>query len=254
MQAMSGLPFLNGRADDPPVGIGLGIADIAAALHIVYGVLAALYSRERTGQGQKVEVSLFNSLLTFVNQEMSTYLNGGGLPQRSNSGNNPAPYNGAPYGMYKTADGYIAIAMNALNKLAGLIGVSGYEQLSSNNVMENRDGINHEFALVFRQRTTAAWLEHLLAADIWCAPVYTFAELETDPQVAYNRMIVEYEHPTAGSVRTLGMPIQFSGTPGDIRRPAPLLGEHTDEILSEFGGYSSAEIAALQAQGVVCQT
>jgi len=253
VQAMSGLPFLNGRADDPPVGIGLGIADIAAALHIVYGVLAALYSRERTGQGQKVEVSLFNSLLTFVNQEMSTYLNGGGLPQRSGSGNNPAPYNGAPYGMYKTSDGYIAIAMNALNKLSALIGVSGYEHLSSNNVIENRDQINHEFSAAFRQRSTADWLTHLLAADIWCAPVYTFADLETDPQVAYNKMIVEYEHPTAGSVRTLGLPIQFSGTPGDVRLPAPLLGEHSDEILSEFGGYTSGEIAALQAQGVICQ-
>ena len=254
VQAMSGLPFLNGRADDPPVGIGLGIADIAAALHIVYGVLAALYSRERTGKGQKVEVSLFNSLLTFVNQEISTYLNGGGLPQRSQSGNNPAPYNGAPYGMYRTSDGYIAIAMNALNKLSALIGVSGYEHLSSNNVMENRDTINREFAAAFRQQTTAIWLEKLLAEDIWCSPVYTFADLETDPQVAHNGMIVEYTHPTAGGVRTLGLPIQFSGTPSDIRMPAPLLGEHTVDVLLEFGGYSPADLQALQAQGVICQT
>src|SRR6185369_12957166 len=163
VQAMSGLPFLNGRADDPPVGIGLGIADIASALHIVYGVLAALYSRERSGQGQKVEVCLFNSLLGFVNQEMSAYLNGGGLPQRSGSGNNPAPYNGAPYGMYPTADGYLAIAMNPLNKLAGLMGLSGYEDLSSNNVMDNRDAINQAFTGAFRGKTTAAWLDVLLA-------------------------------------------------------------------------------------------
>lgn len=253
VQAMSGLPFLNGREDDPPVGIGLGIADIAAALHIVYGVLAALYSRERTGRGQRVEVCLFNSLLTFVNQEMSTYLNGGGLPKRSNSGNNPAPYNGAPYGMYATADGYIAIAMNPVNKLAGLIGLSGYEHLSSNNVMENRDAINRAFTAAFRGRTTAAWLDLLLAEDIWCAPVYTFAELERDPQVAHNDMIVGYDHPTAGEVRTLGIPIQFSGTPGDIRLPAPLLGEHTDAILTEYGGYSGDDLAALHDQGAVCQ-
>lgn len=254
VQAMSGLPFLNGREDDPPVGIGLGIADIAAALHIVYGVLAALYSRERSGRGQRVEVCLFNSLLTFVNQEMSTYLNGGGLPKRSNSGNNPAPYNGAPYGMYATADGYIAIAMNPVNRLAGLIGLIGYEHLSSNNVMENRDAINRAFTAAFRGRTTAEWLEILLAEDIWCAPVYTFAELERDPQVAHNDMIVGYHHPTAGEVRTLGIPIQFSGTPGDIRLPAPLLGEHTNAILTEYGGYTGDDLAALHDQGAACQT
>jgi crotonobetainyl-CoA:carnitine CoA-transferase CaiB-like acyl-CoA transferase len=253
VQAMSGLPFLNGKAEDPPVGIGLGIADIASALHIVYGVLAALYSRERTGKGQKVEVCLYNSLLTFVNQEMSAYLNGGGLPLRSSAGNNPAPYNGAPYGMYPTEDGYIAIAMNPLNKLAGLMGLTGYENLSSNNVMENRDVINRAFTAAFRQRTTAAWLDVLLAADVWCAPVYTFADLENDPQVAYNRMIVEYQHPTAGSVRTLGIPVQFSGTPGEISRPAPLLGEHTHDILTEYGDYSLEQLEALQAQGVICQ-
>jgi crotonobetainyl-CoA:carnitine CoA-transferase CaiB-like acyl-CoA transferase len=188
-----------------------------------------------------------------VNQEMSTYLNGGGLPRRSQSGNNPAPYNGAPYGMYPTADGYIAIAMNPVGKLAGLIGLSGYDHLSSNNVLENRDAINHEFSAAFQQRATAAWLELLLAEDIWCAPVYTFADLEGDPQVAHNGMIANYDHPTAGNVRTLGIPVQFSATPGDIRRPAPLLGEHTNDILTEFGGYSRDTLEALHAQGAICQ-
>ncbi|MEP6984167.1 MAG: CoA transferase [Chloroflexota bacterium] len=253
VQAMTGLPFLNGKDDDPPVGIGLGIADIASALHIVYGVLAALYSREHTGKGQKVEVSLYNSLLTFVNQELSTYLNGGGLPQRGHSGNNPAPYNGAPYGMYPTSDGYIAIAMNPVGKLAALIGLSGYEHLSSNNVMDNRDDINRDFARAFQKRTTTDWLTVLLAEDIWCSPVYTFADVEHDPQVAHNQMIVEYQHPKAGLVRTLGIPVQFSETPGDIRRPAPLLGEHTNSILAEYGGYSPEMLERLNKQGVICQ-
>lgn len=253
VQAMTGLPYLNGRADDPPIGLGLGIADIAAAMHIVYGVLAALYSRERTGQGQQVDVCLFNSLLAFVHQEMSTYLNGGGLPERSNSGTNPAPYNGAPYGMYKTADGYIAIAMNPLGKLAALVGVSGYDDVTSNNVMDNRDAIARDFNAAFATRTTADWLQHLLAADIWCAPVYTFADLETDPQLAHNGMLVSYDHPTAGSVRTLGIPVEFSGTPSGIRLPAPLLGQHTREILREFGGYDAAAIDALIAGNAVRQ-
>jgi crotonobetainyl-CoA:carnitine CoA-transferase CaiB-like acyl-CoA transferase len=253
VQAMTGLPYLNGRNDDPPIGIGLGIADIAAALHIVYGVLAALYSREHTGQGQKVDVCLFNSLLTFVHQEMSTYLNGGGLPRRNTIANNPAPYNGAPYGMYKTTDGYIAIAMNAVNKLAALVGVTGYEDLASNNVMDNRDAIIGDFAKAFATRTTNEWLDVLLAADIWCAPVYTFADLETDPQLAHNNMLVSYEHPNAGNVRTLGIPVEFSGTPGDIRLPAPLLGEHTRDILTLYGAYDGAGLDDLLARKTIWQ-
>ncbi|MBI5667781.1 MAG: CoA transferase [Chloroflexi bacterium] len=251
VQAMTGLPYLNGRDEDVPVAVGLGIADIAAALHIVYGVLAALYSRERTGHGQRVEVCLYNSLLAFVHQELSTYLNGGGLPQRSHSGNNPAPYNGAPYGLYPTSDGYIAIAMNPVNKLAALLGLSGYEHLTSNNVLDNRDDINRALASAFCQRPTQEWLALLLAEDIWCAPVYTFADVERDPQVAANEMIVSYDHARAGTVRTLGIPVKFGGTPGAISRPAPLLGEHSAELLREFGGYSDADIQDLQAQSVI---
>lgn len=251
VQAMTGLPYLNGRDDDTPVAVGLGIADIAAALHIVYGVLAALYSRERTGRGQRVEVCLYNSLLAFVHQELSTYLNGGGLPQRSRSGNNPAPYNGAPYGLYPTSDGYIAIAMNPVNKLAALLGLSGYEHLTSNNVLDNRDDINRAFSAAFCQRPTQEWLTILLAEDVWCAPVYTFADVEHDPQVAANDMIVAYDHPRAGTVRTLGIPVKFGGTPGAVSRPAPLLGEHSAELLREFGGYSADDITDLQAQGII---
>ncbi len=251
VQAMTGLPYLNGRDEDTPVAVGLGIADIAAALHIVYGVLAALYSRERTGRGQRVEVCLYNSLLAFVHQELSTYLNGGGLPRRSRSGNNPAPYNGAPYGLYPTADGYIAIAMNPVSQLAALLGLSGYEHLTSNNVLDDRDAINHAFSAAFRRRGTQEWLSILLAEDIWCAPVYTFADVEHDPQVAANEMIVTYDHPRAGSVLTLGIPVKFGSTPGAVSRPAPLLGEHSAELLREFGGYSDAAVRDLQAQGVI---
>ncbi len=250
IQAMTGIPTLTGKKDEAPVVPGVSLADLAAGLHIVYGVLAALYSREITGLGQRVDVNLYSSLLTFITQEMSSFLNGGRQPERSASGI-PNAYTGAPYGLYKTADTYIAIGMNPLNKLSALIGVPGFETISSNNVMENRDAIRERFAAAFLGKTTAEWLDILLAEDIWCAPVYTLADVERDPQVAENRMIDQYEHPVAGTVRTLGLPVKFSDTPGDIRRPAPLLGQHTEEVLKDFAQFTDEEIQALREKGVI---
>ncbi len=250
LQAMTGLPHLNGRKQDPPTPVGVGAADLVAAQHIVYGVLAALYNRDKTGYGQRVDVSLYNSLLALLIQELTTHMNGGIWEDRSETGI-PCPYLGAPYGLYQTSDNWIAIAMNPVNQLARLIGVAGYEAIDSKNQMENRDDIQRVFARAFLQKTTAEWLEILLAEDIWCAPLYTFDDVEKDPQVAENEMIVSYAHPTAGTVRTVGIPVKFEGTPGSIERPAPLLGQHSVEILREWGGYSEAEIQSLLAKEVV---
>ena len=249
IQAMTAIPTLTGPDGGEPIVPGVSLADLSAGLHIVYGVLAALYHREQTGLGQRVDVNLFSSLLTFLTQEMSLFLNGGPGPQRSSSGI-PNPYTGAPYGLYKTSDGYIAVGMNPLNKFAALVGVSGYEDISSNNVMENRDALRAELAKAVVHKTTADWLDILLQADIWCAPLLTLEGVEHDPQVAANEMIVSYEHPTAGTIRGMGMPVKFSATPAQVTRPAPLKGEHTAELLVEYGGYTSDEIARMQADGV----
>ncbi|MFN8661773.1 MAG: CoA transferase [Thermomicrobiales bacterium] len=250
VQAVAGVGWLNGDADDPPVGIAVGAADFTAGFHIVYGVLAALYSREHTGKGQRVDVNLLNSIMNLHIQELSLYLNGAGLPERSRSGI-PGAYLGAPYGFYATRDGYIAIAMNSVSKLAQLTGVPGYEDRHESQIMEGRDQVRADFARAFVNRTTDEWLELLLAEDIWCAPVNDFAGVEADPQVAENEMIVEWEHPTAGRVRGVGIPVKYSETPGTIERPAPLLGEHSTELLREFAGYSDEEIADLEAQGAI---
>lgn len=250
VQAVAGVGYLNGNADGPPQGVAVGIADFTAGFHIVYGVLAALYAREHTGRGQRVDVNLLNSILNLHIQELSLYLNGAGLPQRSNS-NIPGAYLGAPYGFYETADGYIAVAMNALDKLARLVGIEGYEDHPESQIMEGRDEVRADFQRGFLQKTTQEWLDILLAEDMWVAPVNDYAGVEQDPQVRENEMIVEWEHPKAGTVRGVGIPVKFSDTPGKIRRHAPLLGEHTEEILLEFGGYSEAEVRELQAAGAV---
>lgn len=250
IQAMTGMPYQNGRDGDPPTPVGVGIADLVAGHQIVYGILAALYARERTGRGQRVDVCLLNALLSLQTQEITTYLNGGGLPVRSASGIS-SPYVGAPYGLYRTADGFIAIAMNPVNRLARLVGLDGFEECDSNNIMEGRDEIRERFARVFIQRSTATWLAELLAADIWCAPLYTYADVERDPQVCINEMIVRYEHPSAGTVRAVGIPVKFSETPGAISRPAPRLGEHGVEILRDLAGCTDEEIERLRVERVV---
>jgi crotonobetainyl-CoA:carnitine CoA-transferase CaiB-like acyl-CoA transferase len=250
VQAVAGVGYLNGDADDPPQGVAVGIADFTAGFHIVYGVLAALYARDQTGRGQRVDVNLLNSILNLHIQELSLYLNGAGLPQRSRS-EIPSPYLGAPYGFYETADGYIAIAMNPIDKLARLVGIEGYENHPESQIMEGRDEVRADFQEGFLHKTTQEWLDVLLAEDIWCAPVNDFAAVEADPQVRENEMIVEWEHPKAGTVRGVGIPVKFSDTPGEIRRHAPLLGEHTEEILREFAGYGEDEVRELQASGAV---
>jgi crotonobetainyl-CoA:carnitine CoA-transferase CaiB-like acyl-CoA transferase len=250
VQAVAGVGYLNGNADEPPQGVAVGIADFTAGFHIVYGVLAALYARERTGRGQRVDVNLLNSILNLHIQELSLYLNGAGLPQRSRS-NIPSAYLGAPYGFYETVDGYIAIAMNPIDKLARLVGIEGYEDHPESQIMEGRDEVRADFQRGFLKKTTQEWLDLLLPEDIWCAPVNDFAAVERDPQVRENEMIVEWDHPTAGTVRGVGIPVKFSATPGEIRHPAPLLGEHTEQILREFAGYGDEEVRELQEAGAV---
>lgn len=250
VQAVAGIGFLNGNADGPPQGVAVGIADFTAGFHIVYGVLAALYAREHTGRGQRVDVSLLNSIMNLHIQELSLYLNGAGLPERSHS-NIPGAYLGAPYGFYETADGYVAIAMNPIDKLARLVGIEGYEDHPESQIMEGRDQVRADFQAGFLKKTTQEWLDILLAEDIWVAPVNDFTGVEADPQVKENEMIVSWEHPTAGTVRGVGIPVKFSDTPGDITRHAPLLGEHTTEILRDFAGFSDEDVRELQEAGAV---
>ena len=245
-QSLAGGAWLNGRSGDIPVVTAVGQADLLTSLFIVQSVLAALYHREKTGKGQRIDASLLNSIIAFHTQEITAYLYKGENPERSATGI-PNPWLGAPYGLYPTKDSYIAIGMNSVRRLAAIMGVDGYdrEAFDSNNIIESRDAIYADFAATFRTKNTAEWLGILLPHDIWCSQVNSFKEMAVDPQVRHNAMIVEYDHPTAGKVATTGIPVQFSGTPATIRRPAPLLGEHTAEVLKDICGYTAAQVQAV---------
>ena len=243
-QSISGAAALNGKKGTPPVITAVGQADLLTSLNIVQTVLAAIYSREKTGKGQKIETNLLNSIIGFHVQEITAYLYKGENPERSESGI-PNPWLGAPYGLYNTYDGYIAIGMGSVRKIASIIGLDKYdtEEFDSNNIIEGRDAIRLDFDEVFKTKVTGEWLVVLLENDIWCSQVNTFDEMVGDPQVAHNQMIINYEHPTIGAVKTTGFSSSFSDTPQQIFRPAPLLNQHANEILSEFCGYNEEQIS-----------
>ena len=250
IQAMTGMTVLTGNADDLPSATIAGIADLSTSQLIVWGVCAALYSRERTGEGQRVDTNLYNSMINLYIQEISNYLNGGGIPERSQDGY-PNPYVGAPYGIFQTRHKYIAIAMNPINQLAELLDMEAHRDVAGNNVFDDEEAIMADLQAALMKKTADEWLEILLAADVWCAPVYDFSDMESDPQVAENEMIVGYDHPVAGQVRAVGIPVKFQGTPGEVAGPAPLLGQHTEEILREIAGYSAEEVERLLASEAV---
>ncbi|MDN5217291.1 CoA transferase [Fulvivirgaceae bacterium BMA12] len=242
-QSISGSAALNGKKGDIPMATAVGQADLLTSLFIVQSVLAAIYSREKTGKGQKIEANLLNSAIGFHIQEVTAFLHQGTNPERSESGI-PNPWLGAPYGIYHTQDGYVSVGMNSVRKLAQLLNLTKYdsEVFESNNIIENRDEIRKDFQEVFQTKTTEAWLAVLLEHDIWCSQVNTFTEMVEDPQVKHNNMILEYDHPTIGMVKTTGFPVSFSDTPQQIYRPAPLLNEHAGEILKTFCQYDDRQI------------
>jgi crotonobetainyl-CoA:carnitine CoA-transferase CaiB-like acyl-CoA transferase len=252
VQSIAGLASLGGRAQDPPAPAGIGVADLAAGLHIVYGVLAALIARERTGAGQRVDVSMLNSMLALEGQEIASYLYTGSLSPRASSGIASA-YAGAPLGIYPTADGWLALSMQPLGRLAQLLGVEDFAEIDSSNVIEERDLIKRRLEEATRTRTTDEWVEHLLAHDVWCAPVNDLDRVVEDPQVLHNEILVTLDHPDAGPIRVVGSPVRFSATPSSVRDVPPRLGQHRDAILQDFLGMTDDDIAEAREHGAFGQ-
>lgn len=242
-QSVSGTAALNGKKGELPVITAVGQADLLTSLFIVQSVLAAIYSREKTGKGQKIETNLLNSVVGFHIQEITAYMHKGKNPEKSESGI-PNPWLGAPYGLYNTKDGALAIGMNSVKKLAEIVGLEKYnkEEFNSNNIIENRDKIRFDFDKVFKTKTTDEWLKDLLEEDIWCSQVNTFDDMVKDPQIEHNKMLIEYDHKILGKVKTTGFPANFSDTPQGIHKPSPLLNEHVEEILKEFCDYNEQMI------------
>lgn len=253
-QGMSGLMSITGEGPGrPPVKCGAPITDITAGILAAMGVLAAYANRLKTGKGQMVDTSLFEAGIVQTYWQSAICLATGISPEPMGSAH---PLN-APYQAFQTADGWITVgAANQANWLrlievldAPALGVDPRFADNSKR-MANLQLLEAELAPYFRPRASAEWLEKLEAAGVPAGPVLDIAEMHADPQTLAREMVVPIEHSVIGSVKTIGLPVKFSETPGVVKHGAPVLGEHSREILREHG-YGEADIQVLIDQGVV---
>lgn len=253
LQALSGSMLSVGRETDPPTPAGLYVVDAVTAYNAFEGVLAGLLYRERTGEGQLVEVNMLDSIVTFQMQELSAFTVGR-KPQTRSKEPHGHVYIRAPYGVYETKDGYIVLAYTPLHKLGETIGEPSFLEMNDEiDTWTRRDEIYAKIRERLKTRSSKEWLEAFAAQEFWAAPVYGYADVVEDPQVKHNGTFVEYQHPTEGWVKTPGFAIKFSKAPSKVEHGAPLNGEHTREILRELN-YKDKWIDELIQKGVLAET
>ncbi|MGF6411111.1 CaiB/BaiF CoA transferase family protein [Paraburkholderia sp. 32] len=248
LQAISGMTMLSGEADSPPTPVGSAIVDQHAAALAAFGVVAALQARERTGKGTLVESNLLNAALDLQIEPFTYYLNKGPLWPRTNPPTG-SRFHPSPYGVYRTLDGWIAVSLTPTEKLAAALSqpvLAGFSHPKDN--VRRRDELNRIVYDALTARTTADWMTTFDEHDIWYAPVNDYHQVEADPQVAHNRIIMEVEHPQAGPIRLLAHPVRYDGAAPPLTRQPPRQGEHTREVLAELG-YEPDEIDTLVEAG-----
>jgi len=243
LQCMSGIAMLSGEDGAPPTPVGSAIVDQHAAMLAAFGVVAAMYEREKTGKGKLIESNLLNAALDLQIEPLTYYLNKGPLWQRSSPGMG-SRFHPAPYGVYRTSDGWIAISLTSADKLVKAFGAEPFARYTDRDQTEKRSEVHQAVCAAMLRKTTAEWEAVFTECDVWNAPVNDYDAVERDPQVAFNEMIMEVEHPVAGDVKLLSHPVRYDGKAPKVTRLPPRVGEHSREVLAELG-YGPAEIDAL---------
>jgi crotonobetainyl-CoA:carnitine CoA-transferase CaiB-like acyl-CoA transferase len=253
VQAMGGLMAITGEPDSGPVLCSVPVIDTMGALTAGQGIVTALLHRERTGAGQRLDVSLLNCLMLAHAARLPVFWATGEEPTRQGS-SHPIL---APFQAFLAKDAWIYVAVWKENLWEPFCAAIGRPDLSRDPRFASREGraqnraaLTGVLAPIFQERTVADWMIALEASDVLCAPVNRYADLERDPQIRASEIIVEEQHPRAGRFRTIDTAVRFEKTPGTRRTGAPALGEHTDNVLRE-AGLSPDELARLRETGVI---
>ncbi len=248
LQGMGGLMSITGEAGGPPVKVGVPIADITAGMFAAYGIAIALFTREQTGSGQMVDISLLDGQVALLTYRAGSYFASGEIPERIGSGHPVI----VPYQAFKARDVFINIAVGndqlwrKFCKAVGLESIENDPRFATNaKRVQNRDAVVKAVGDLIATKNGEEWLTILTDAGIPCGPIYTVDKIFSDPQVIHRQMVTELQHPKAGAIKVTGNPVKLSDTPGEISVPPPLLGQHTREVLEGLG-YSEKDIEELR--------
>lgn len=254
LQAETGLMSITGEPTGASMKLGVAIVDICTGLLATISITSALHARTASGQGQKTEVSLHDTGLLMLANVAANHLASGEVPGRYGNGHP----NIVPYRTFRAKDGELAIAVGndgQFRKLAELL--DRPEWADDTRFARNRDRVNHREEIdaliqdAIADRTRTEWIAALDAVGIPSGPINNVAEALASPQTRGREMVTEVDHPLAGMIKMLGLPIRFDGTPASIDRPPPTLGEHTDEILMNLLGMSDKSVTGLRSAGIV---
>jgi crotonobetainyl-CoA:carnitine CoA-transferase CaiB-like acyl-CoA transferase len=254
IQAMGGVMSLTGEPNGSPQKVGIPVADLFAGLYGCIGILAALNHRTATGQGQQIDIGMLDTHVAWLaNQGMNYLATGENPPRLGNQHPNISPYQEFP-----TKDGYIILAVGNDPTFERFCKAFGQEHLLADERfatnpkrVANRDLVTQTLTPVMKTRTTAEWVAALEAEKIGCGPINTLAEVFGDPHVQARQMTLEMRHGSGATVKVVANPVKLSATPPTYRSAPPVLGEHTDEVLSGLLGMTAEEIAALRAKAIL---
>jgi crotonobetainyl-CoA:carnitine CoA-transferase CaiB-like acyl-CoA transferase len=255
-QGVGGIMSVTGEPDRPPMKVGVGIADVMCGMYATVAILAALRHRERTGEGQYIDLGLLDTQVSWLVNVGLNYLTSGEVPTRVG---NEHP-NIVPYSVMPCTDGFFILAVGNDSQFSKFCAFAGRPELAEDprfvtneQRVRNREALYDLLPAITREKSQAEWVEGLAQRGVPCSPVNRIDQVFADPQVQARGMRISMPHPLAGKgeIDLIGNPIKYSGTPVSYRRPPPFLGQHSDEVLRDLLGLPDAEIAALRERGVI---